>query len=121
MRAPVWSVTRAAAGMAAVLMMAFAGFDAPASAAPVKRLCKPRVEWTSQAATRAEAQHKALDGWAAATAGQYGDTFTKWAIAGIARVNCTQTLDGHRCRAAASPCRDVTDGLPASPPVGSQK
>ena len=102
-------------------MGSFAGFGTPATAASVKRVCKPRIEWTSHGATRAEAQHKAIDGWAAATAGQHGETFTKWAIAGIARVGCTLTPEGHRCRAAASPCRDVTEGLPASTPGNGRK
>ena len=85
-----------------------AAYAAPQGHAP-KRLCKPRIEWSSIGQTRAEAQRKAIDGWSGAAAGQYGDTFTKWSIAGIARVSCSLTLEGHRCRAAASPCRDLNE------------
>ena len=74
-----------------------------------KRLCKPRIEWSGLGQTRAQAQRKAIDGWASAAAGRHGEAFTKWTIAGVARVGCTLTPEGHRCKAAASPCRDLTE------------
>ena len=78
------------------------------NAAPVaKRLCKPRLEATGGGTSRGEAQRKAIEGWAAAAAAAHGDAFTRWAIAGIARTSCSLTPEGHRCRAAASPCRDL--------------
>ena len=66
------------------------------------------------AGTRAEAQRKAVDGWSAAAVAAHGEGFSKWTIAGIARVGCTLTPEGHRCRAAASPCRDLNED--AEPP-----
>ena len=98
----------------AVAMLCALGLDAVAQSpfpAPAgKRLCKPRIEWTGAGATRAEAQRKAIDGWSTAAVTAHGEGFSKWAIAGIARVACTLTSDGHHCRAAASPCRNLTDG-----------
>jgi hypothetical protein len=90
--------------------------QAPAPQVSVgKRVCKPRIEWTGAGVSRADAQRKALDGWSAAAVATHGESFSKWAIAGIARVNCTLTPDGHRCRAAASPCRDLADGAGGQP------
>ena len=115
-RRPVSSVARTMPLAAAILctlgLQSFAqSSPAPAGAAPAsKRLCKPRIEWTGVGATRAEAQRKAVDGWSTAAVTAHGEDFSKWAIAGIARVGCSLTSDGHRCRAAASPCRDLTDG-----------
>lgn len=96
-------------GMTICAVAACAG-SAIAAQAPAKRLCKPRIEWTSTGASRSEAQRKAIDGWAAAAAGVHGEAFTQWKLAGIARTSCSLTPDGHRCRAAASPCRDLVEG-----------
>ena len=90
--------------------------DAAPQGPPVKRLCKPRIEWTASADSRVHAQRKAIEGWSAAAAGQHGDAFTKWTIAGIARVSCTLTPEGHHCRAAASPCRDLNEAAPRPAP-----
>ena len=103
--------TVAATGLAA-LLLGMSGVQAvsqPAPATAGKRLCKPRIEWSSVGQSRAEAQRKAIDGWAAAAVAAHGELFSKWAIAGIARVGCALTPEGYRCRAAASPCRDLTD------------
>ncbi len=92
--------------------------SAQSAAAPApagKRVCKPRIEWTSIAGTRAEAQRKAVEGWASAAIAAHGEGFSKWAIAGIARVGCTLTPEGQRCRAAASPCRDLNEDAKPSP------
>ena len=95
----------------------FAAISASAApnSAPIKRVCKQRIEWTALGQSRALAQRNAIDGWSAAAAGQHGDGFTKWAIAGVARVSCALVLEGHRCRAAASPCRDLTEPAAAPP------
>lgn len=115
-----WPVACAPRRLASVLaaVAALVSPDAsPASAQtpPSKRLCKPRIEWSSLGGSRAEAQRKAIDGWAGAAAAQHGEPFTAWAIAGIARVACTLTPEGHRCRAAASPCRDLNDTVKPGP------
>lgn len=82
-----------------------------ASAAPEhKRLCKQRIDSTDMAGSRKQAQRKAIDGWSAAAVAQHGESFGRWEIAGVARLSCSLTLEGHRCRAAASPCRDLADG-----------
>ena len=113
------------AGVAAVvvpMLLAFPNSDAIAQQGPLpKRLCKQRIEWNAMAATRADAQRKAIEGWSTAAAGQYGDGFTRWTTAGVARVSCTLTPEGHRCRAAASPCRDLDESArPAKGPGHKQ-
>ena len=110
-RDPASWCTLASAALAAAAWSAGAGSPVEAAqGAIVKRLCKPRIEWTSTGASRSEAQRKAIDGWAAAAAGVHGEAFTQWKLAGIARTSCSLTPDGHRCRAAASPCRDLVEG-----------
>ena len=78
-------------------------------APPAKRLCKQRLAWTGKGETRVEAQRRAVGGWSAAATGQHGEAFARWANGGIARVSCSLTTDGHACRAAASPCRDLAE------------
>jgi hypothetical protein len=116
MRSPAYTTStawRTVLAIGAVLIVAAPGAES-ASAQPVKRLCKPRIEW-STAETRAKAQRQAIDGWASAVASQHGEAFTKWAIAGIARASCELTPEGHRCHAAGSPCRDLNAGEGAAP------
>ena len=88
---------------------------APSPQTAGKRVCKPRIDWSSIAGTRVEAQRKAVDGWSSAAVAAHGEGFSKWTIAGIARVGCSLTPEGHRCRAAASPCRDLNDNAGAAP------
>lgn len=76
----------------------------PVAAPPVQRICKPRLEWSALGSSRSLAQHRTLDGWSAAVAAAHGETYADWRRAGVARLSCTLTPDGHRCRAAASPC-----------------
>ena len=109
---------RLALPLTAAVLVTSSAHAAPQGPA-TKRVCKPRIEWTALADSRVQAQRKAIDGWSAAAAGQHGDGFTKWGIAGIARVSCTLVLEGHRCRAAASPCRDLTE-LGGVPPAAKK-
>ena len=75
-----------AQGIASILVI-FGSFEgASAQNLVSKRVCKQRIEWSGLGQSKAEAQRKAIDGWAGAAAGQHGETFTKWSIAGIARV-----------------------------------
>ena len=98
-------------GIASVLVVLGCMEAGNAQSPTAKRLCKPRIEWSGLGQSKAEAQRKAIDGWSSAAAGQHGEAFTKWTIAGIARVACTLTPEGHRCKAAASPCRDLNDNV----------
>jgi hypothetical protein len=90
---------------------------AGAEAQNVQRRCKVRIDWSSQADNRIKARAQAIDGWSAAARAAHGEDFGNWAIAGVARVSCVLTPEGHRCRAAASPCKDV----PAGPLPGVRK
>jgi hypothetical protein len=120
LKRPVSGTARAAAFAAPILGLLGLQALAQSAAAPSpqtagKRVCKPRIDWSSVAGTRSEAQRKAIDGWAAAAVATHGEGFSKWTIAGIARVGCTLTPEGHRCRAAASPCRDLNDSAGTGP------
>ena len=93
-------------------------FASAADSPNARRLCKPRVAWSGIGETRAIASQRAREGWASAVAATYGEAFTTWAIAGIARTSCTLTPEGHKCQAAASPCRDLKAGEgPSGPPA----
>jgi hypothetical protein len=93
--------------MSAVAMPAIA---VRAEAQALRRACKPRLAWESMGPTKAAARDKAISGWSAAARAKHGDGWDAWTIAGVARIGCILTPDGHRCRAAAAPCRDLVPG-----------